>query len=94
MKGNTHCTIHTTPQRAERFNDVRLTCIGKEGRVILSRGPEEDPEEILCVESAQIDILSAETIDIEGFVCLNEEEQTFHKCFVIFAPVPAEKEAA
>ena len=41
-----------------------------------------------------LDVLSDSSIDLEGFVLLDEEEQTFHKCFVIFAPVLAEKEAA
>jgi len=94
MKGNVHCTFHTTPRKAQRFDNVNLTCIGKEGLVILSRGPEDDPQEVLTIEAVRIDILSDFSIDLEGFVLLDEEEQTFHRVFVIFAPILSEKEAA
>jgi len=94
MKGNAQLTFRTTQRTAQRFDNVNLTCIGKEGLVILSRGPEDDPEEVLCIESVRLDILSDSSIDLEGFVLLDEEEQTFHKCFVIFVPVLSEKEAA
>jgi len=94
MKGNANCTFCTTPQKAQRFDNVSLTCIGSEGLVILSRGSEEDPEEVLCIESVRLDILTDSSIDLEGFVLLDEEEQTFHKCFVIFVPVLSGKEAA
>jgi len=94
MKGHAHLTFRTTPRKAQRFDNVNLTCIGKEGLVILSRGPDDDPEEVLCIESARMDVLSDSSIDLEGFVLLDEKEQTFHKCFVIFAPFLTEKEAA
>ena len=95
MKGRAHCTFRTAPGRAQRFENVTLTYIGNEQRAILSRdGSKDEPEDLLCLEAVQLDILSAETIDLEGFVCTDEETQSFHKCFVIFAPVLDEKEAA
>jgi len=94
MKGHAHLTFRTTARKTQRFDNVNLTCIGKEGLVILSRGPDDDPEEVLCIESVRMDVLSDFSIDLEGFLCLDEEEQTFHRVFVIFAPVLPEKEAA
>ena len=94
MKGNATCTFRTTPEKAQQFDNVTLTCIASEELVILSRGPDDDPKEVLCIESARMDVLSDSSIDLEGFVLLGEEEQTFYKCFVIFSPVMAEKESA
>lgn len=94
MKGTAHCTFHTTPVISRQFENINLTCVGEEGIVILSRGPEEQPEEVLCIEAVQLDILSDFSIDLAGFICLDEDQKTFHKCSLVFAPVLIEKEAA
>jgi len=95
LKGKAHCAFRTTPGRAQRFENVTLTYIGNEQRAILSRdGRKDEPEDLLCLEAVRLDVLSTETIDLEGYVCTDEETQTFHKCFLVFTPVMAEKEAA
>lgn len=94
MKGKAHCVFCTTPEKIKRFNNITLTYIGSEMRMILSSDDRGEPEELLCLEAVQLDVLSAKTIDLEGFVCMDEEKQAFYKCSVIFVPDFADKEAA
>jgi len=92
MKGSAYCSFRSKPEKAQRFENVNLTFIGSESRAILSRENPDEPEELLCMQEASMDVLSDSSIDLEGFVCVDEDAETYHKCFVTF--VFTAKEAA
>jgi hypothetical protein len=52
--------------------------------VILSRENGDEPEELLVMESATVDILSRTEIDLEGFICPNEGDKRFFRCRLKF----------
>ena len=86
MRGYAHCIFLTNPRTTRRFENVKLTYIGGEAHAILSRdNGEDEPEELLVIEAAQLDILSDYTFDLEGFVCTDQDGQTYHKCILYFA---------
>ena len=94
MKGNAHCSFQSNPHKSERFENVNLTFLGNEREAILSRDHGEEPEELLCLEEARLDILSDSLLNLEGYVCTDQETNTFYPCSVIFSPVCVNKEVA
>ena len=94
MKGNAHCSFQSDPHKSERFENVNLTFLGNEREAILSRDHEEEPEELLCLQEASLDILSDSLLNLEGYVCTDQEMNTFHPCSVAFSPVFETKEVA
>ncbi len=85
MKGYAHYILMTIPPTTRRYENVRLTYIGSEGQASLSREDGDEPEELICLESVQVDILTDYSLDLEGFVC-DRDGSTYHKCALYFVP--------
>lgn len=87
MRGYAHFIIFSNPCTSRRFQRVHLTLVGDKNYASLTRNnAEEDPEELLCIESVQSFILSEISLDLEGFARVNPEDDTYYKCVLYFVP--------
>lgn len=84
MIGNAVCSIDSWPPQKFKLTNVILTFISGEALAILSRESGGDPEEILVLQPAILDIVSSSEIDLEGFVCPDEGEKCFYRCRIKF----------
>jgi hypothetical protein len=84
MRGKAVCRIDSLPPENLEFENVVLTYVSRESMVILSRENGDEPEELLVMESATVDILSRTEIDLEGFICPNEGDKRFFRCRLKF----------
>ena len=95
MKGNAHCFFRDSKQSGRMFQDFRLSIISESNQAFITDESKEEPEELLCIERATMDLLSEDSLEVHGFACVNlEDPMALYECSVFFYPVISQKEAA
>lgn len=95
MTGNAKCSFQSESKQDQHYENVVLTFVSEDRVAILAKPGRNEPEDLLTLECAHIDILSSSPLELEGFTTLEEHNEAFVKCCVEFFPyLKSEQEAA
>lgn len=95
MTGNAHCFFRDPKQNGRIFQNIRLSFVSESEQAFITDEGKEEPEELLCIERAIMDLLSEDSLEIHGFARVNSEDpMALYECSLFFYPVIPQKEAA
>ena len=95
MTGNAKCSFQSESKQDQHYENVVLTFVSEDRVAILAKPGRNEPEDVLTLECAHINILSSSHLELEGFTNLEEQDETFVRCLIEFFPnINSEQEAA
>ena len=95
MKGNARCFFRNPKHNGRSFQNIRLSFVSENNQAFITDESKEEPEELLCIERAIMDLLAEDSLEVHGFARVNPQDpMALYECSLFFYPVIGQKEAA